>query len=204
MSLLCRELVDLLKVAPQCRIPFSKFIPQYHHHFGRQCRVADYGYTRLIDLLESLPHVVQVNAVDTYYFERFLQMLNESSFNQILGEGTRRYVTLSHRAQMKRFTSDLLRLLKAQASKQLTVSLFNTVYEKTLCRPFDPRDYGLCQLSDLLAQVAEASVVVMATADGEETIALPKREQTLEEMERTKQFASEVGLSNLPFLPLIH
>ena len=60
MSLLCRELVDLLKMAPQCRIPFSKFIPAYHHHFGRQCRVADYGYTRLIDLLESLSHVVQV------------------------------------------------------------------------------------------------------------------------------------------------
>ncbi len=60
MSLLCRELVDLLKMAPQSRIPFSKFIPAYHHHFGRQCRVADYGYTRLIDLLESLSHVVQV------------------------------------------------------------------------------------------------------------------------------------------------
>lgn len=93
---------------------------------------------------------------------------------------------------MKRFTSDLLRLLKAQASKQLAVSLFSAVYEKTFCRPFDSRDYGLCQLSDLLAQVAEASVVVMAAADGEEFIALPKREQTFEEMERTKQFAVEV------------
>jgi hypothetical protein len=36
----------------------------------------------------------------------------------------------------------------------------------------------------------------MTTAEGEEIIALPKREQTLEEMERTKQFALEV------FLPL--
>jgi len=169
MSLLCRELVDLLKMASQCRVPFSKFIPAYHHHFGRQCRVADYGYTRLIDLLEALSHVVQ-----------------------ILGEGNRRYVTLSHRAQVKRFTSDLLRILKAQASKQISVALFASLYEKTLSRSFDPRDYGLCELSDLLAQVAEASVVVMATADGEETIALPKREQTFEEMERTKQFAVEV------------
>ncbi|XP_059351299.1 meiosis regulator and mRNA stability factor 1-like isoform X2 [Daphnia carinata] len=169
MSLLCRELVDLLKMAPQSRIPFSKFIPAYHHHFGRQCRVADYGYTRLIDLLESLSHVVQ-----------------------ILGEGSRRHVTLSHKAQMKRFTSDLLRNLKAQASKQMSVSIFPALYEKTLGRPFDPRDYGLCHLSDLLTQVAEASVVVMTTADGEEIIALPKREQTSDEVERTKQFALEV------------
>lgn len=49
-------------------------------------------------------------------------------------------------------------------------------------------------MNDLLAQVAEASVVVMATADGEEVVALPKREQTMEEMERTKQFAIEVGV----------
>ncbi|XP_046650849.1 meiosis regulator and mRNA stability factor 1-like isoform X2 [Daphnia pulicaria] len=189
MSLLCRELVDLLKMAPQSRIPFSKFIPAYHHHFGRQCRVADYGYTRLIDLLESLSHVVQ-----------------------ILGEGTRRHVTLSHKAQMKRFTSDLLRNLKAQASKQMSVSIFATLYEKTLGRPFDPRDYGLCHLSDLLSQVAEASVVVMTTAEGEEIIALPKREQTLEEMERTKQFAVVELLKHAPqckldfakFIPAYH
>jgi len=121
---------------------------------------------------------------------------------KILGEGNRRYVTLSHRAQVKRFTSDLLRILKAQASKQISVDLFASLYEKTLSRTFDPRDYGLCHLSDLLAQVAEASVVVMATADGHETIALPKREQTFEEMERTKQFALEVSISELYFIIL--
>ena len=76
------------------------------------------------------------------------------------------------------------------------MSLFPALHEKTLCRPFDARDYGLCELSDLFGQVAEASVVVMATADGEEVIALPKREQTFEEMERTKQFAIEVRIFN--------
>ena len=54
-------MIDLLKVAPNCRLPLSKFIPSYHHHFGRQCRVADYGYTKLMDLFEALPHVVQVS-----------------------------------------------------------------------------------------------------------------------------------------------
>ena len=67
---------------------FHKFIPMYHHFFGRQCRVADYGYTKLKDLFEALPHVVQ-----------------------ILGEGSRAMITLSHRAQIKRFTSDLLKVI---------------------------------------------------------------------------------------------
>ena len=86
-------------------MPFSKFIPSYHHHFGRQCRVADYGYTKLMELFEALPHVVQ-----------------------ILGSGSRRYVTLSHRSQVKRFLADLLRVLKSQSSKQISVADFPLVY----------------------------------------------------------------------------
>jgi len=38
LALFSRELVDLLKTSTGCRMPFSKFIPAYHHHFGRQCR----------------------------------------------------------------------------------------------------------------------------------------------------------------------
>lgn len=57
---LSREIVDLLRSNPQCRMPFSKFIPSYHHHFGRQCRVADYGYTKLMELFEAIPRILQV------------------------------------------------------------------------------------------------------------------------------------------------
>ncbi len=38
LALFSRELVDLLKAQPGCRMPFHKFIPSYHHFFGRQCR----------------------------------------------------------------------------------------------------------------------------------------------------------------------
>lgn len=71
LALFSRELVDLLKTAPHCQLPFNRFIPAYHHHFGRQCRVADYGFTKLIDLLEALTHTVQVrklnNAISQIY-----------------------------------------------------------------------------------------------------------------------------------------
>lgn len=63
LALFSRELVDLLRTAPNCRLSFTRFIPAYHHHFGRQCRVADYGFTRLVDLFESMPHVVQVSRI---------------------------------------------------------------------------------------------------------------------------------------------
>ncbi len=54
------EVIDLLKHSPQCRMPFNKFIPAYHHHFGKQCKVAEYGFTKLIELFEAVPHIVQV------------------------------------------------------------------------------------------------------------------------------------------------
>ncbi len=38
MALFSRELVDLLRSQSHCRMPFHKFIPSYHHFFGRQCR----------------------------------------------------------------------------------------------------------------------------------------------------------------------
>ncbi|KAJ8976619.1 hypothetical protein NQ317_017449 [Molorchus minor] len=168
ISLLCRELVDLLKTTDKCQLLLSKFIPAYHHHFGRQCRVADYGYTKLIDLFESISHVVQ-----------------------IMGDGTRRVITLSHIAQMRRFTSDLLRVLKVQPSKQISITDFPTAYEKVMNKPFNAVEYGLCTFEDLLQEVPENTIVIAKNDDGL-YISVPKREQTAEEIMRTKQYAAEV------------
>lgn len=108
-----------------------------------------------------------------------------------MGEGNKRVVTLSHRAQVRRFTSDLLRVLKSQASKQLMVSELHQVFERALGRPFDPVDYGLCYLDDLLTQLS-ANIVLVAGEGSQMTICIPKREQTPDEIERTKQFAVQV------------
>ncbi|XP_069956762.1 meiosis regulator and mRNA stability factor 1 isoform X4 [Cherax quadricarinatus] len=168
LALFSRELVDLLKTFPHCRLPFSRFIPAYHHHFGRQCRVADYGFTKLADLFDALPHIIQV-----------------------LGDGNKRILTLAHKAQIKRFSSDLLRVLKGQPTKAITLEVFPSAYEKALTRPWNVVDYGVCDVEDLLAEVSETTVIV--TRSGmETTIAIPKREQTPEEIERTRQFAAEV------------
>lgn len=62
------QVVELLRHAPQCSMMFNKFIPAYHHHYGHQCRVADYGFTKLIELFEAIPHVAKV--LDQSYFEQ--------------------------------------------------------------------------------------------------------------------------------------
>lgn len=172
LALFSRELVDLLKTCSGCRMPFNKFIPSYHHHFGRQCRVADYGYTKLKDLFEALPHVVQM-----------------------LGEGSRAQITLSHRAQVKRFTSDLLRVLKAHPAKQICLYDLPAIFEKSMNRPFKISDYGVCEIEDILDEVSETAVVLSGGVGPDSAddlmISIPKREQTADEVERTHKFAEE-------------
>lgn len=164
----CREIVDLLKTTERCQMSWNRFIPAYHHHFGRQCRVADYGYTKLQDLFEAIPHVLQ-----------------------LMGDADRRIITLSHQAQIKRFTSDLLRVLKSQHSKQITIEEFPAAYERTLNKPFNPVEYGLCYLEDLLEEAPPNTFVITKTSNVV-SVGIPKREQTPEEVLRTRQFAGEV------------
>ncbi|XP_053273625.1 meiosis regulator and mRNA stability factor 1 [Pleuronectes platessa] len=163
-----REIIDLLKSQPSCIMPISKFIPSYHHHFAKQCRVSDYGYSKLLELLEAIPHVLQ-----------------------ILGMGTKRLLTLTHRAQVKRFTQDLLKLLKFQASKQVAIKDFMQAYHWCFSRDWSVIDYGICDLMDLLTEIPETTITITQQAT-ETVISVPKRERTTEEMERTKQFAKEV------------
>ncbi|XP_033908901.3 meiosis regulator and mRNA stability factor 1-like isoform X4 [Acipenser ruthenus] len=163
-----REVVDLMKNQPCCIIPISNFIPTYHHHFAKQCRVSDYGYSKLLELLEAVPHVLQ-----------------------ILGMGSKRLLTLTHRAHVKRFTQDLLKLLKSQASKEVVIRDFMQAYHWCFSKDWDVTEYGVCELTDLLAEIPDTTVCV-TQEDGDMVISIPKRERTQEEVERTKQFAKEV------------
>uniref|UniRef100_A0A7N8YNC7 Meiosis regulator and mRNA stability factor 1 n=1 Tax=Mastacembelus armatus TaxID=205130 RepID=A0A7N8YNC7_9TELE len=163
-----REIIDLLKSQPSCIMPISKFIPSYHHHFAKQCRVSDYGYSKLLELLEAVPHVLQ-----------------------ILGMGTKRLLTLTHRAQVKRFTQDLLKLLKFQASKQVALKDFMQAYHWCFSRDWRVTDYGMCDLMDLLTEIPDSTITI-AHQDTDTVISVPKRERTVEEMERTRQFGKEV------------
>lgn len=83
VNLLCRELVDLLRTTERCQLSWNRFIPAYHHHFGRQCRLAAYGHTKLQDLFDSIPHVIQVSYA-YYFIQRLLTQFSKfGTSNQI-------------------------------------------------------------------------------------------------------------------------
>ena len=164
-----KEVVDLLRAAPACRLPLYKFMTSYQLMFGKQCRVADYGYTKLNDLLDSLPQVVQT-----------------------LGEGARASITISHAAQVKRFTNDLLKVLKLQPEKQLLLSHLPEAFRSCFQRNFDIASYGVCYVVDMVEELPEGTVLMEKVADDDFMISVFKRKQTREELAKVKVFAKEV------------
>lgn len=55
------EVVELFRNAPQYTILFKKFVRSYHYHFGYQCRLSDYGFTKLAELLEAISGILKVS-----------------------------------------------------------------------------------------------------------------------------------------------
>ncbi|XP_075149215.1 meiosis regulator and mRNA stability factor 1-like protein [Haematobia irritans] len=174
-----REVIELVKMSPKATMKFNRFIPAYHNHFGKQCRVADYGYTKLIELFEALSSVVQ-----------------------IMGDGENRQITLTHRTQIRRFTSDLLRVLRAHGNKSVLLSQLPTIFAQTQNRTFDVTDYGVCDIGDILDGLVNSNIVVVSTVQNgnDILISIPKRKQTSTELEKTCIFAGEVVelFSNAP------
>ncbi|XP_032570485.1 meiosis regulator and mRNA stability factor 1 isoform X1 [Drosophila sechellia] len=166
-----REVIELLKMSPKSTMKFNRFIPAYHNHFGKQCRVADYGYTKLIELFEALSNVVQ-----------------------IMGDGENRQITLSHRIQIRRFTSDLLRVLRANGNNSVLLSQLPLVFTQTQNKTFDITDYGVCDLIDILDGLVSSNIVTLgAVQNGKDIlISMPKRKQTNSELEKTCVFAGEM------------
>ncbi|KAG9510634.1 40S ribosomal protein S7 [Fragariocoptes setiger] len=178
LSAFCREVRNLLRSKPNCMIPFSKFVPAYHNHYGRQCCVYQFGFTKLIELLEAIPHVVQ-----------------------IVGEGSSRYITLTHREQIKRFASDLIKVIKAQTGKRIKRSTFPLAYETLFGRQFRVQDYGASSLDELLSEVWQGTINTIPIDQHDTWFEIPRRERTDKELERTKYFIWDIIELLLTFPP---
>ncbi|CAF1213712.1 unnamed protein product [Adineta steineri] len=171
-----REVLDLLKnQGSHCRLPVSKFVSAYHQYFSRQCRVADYGFSKIIDLLSAIPKSIQ-----------------------ILGDGNKRIMTITHRCQMKRFTNDIIRILKNKPQRSMSISEIPLEYEIAYKKPFCIDDFGMCFLEDLVNEVKDNKELVVE-AD-KNIIKLYRKERTDLEIYATGNFEKDV-IDMLRILP---
>lgn len=106
-------------------------------------------------------------------------------FFQVLGSGSYRVITISAAAQGKRWTTDLLKILKAQPGRTILVQDIPDLYQSVIGRAFSTVDYGVCTIEELMDKVTPQSVII----NPDDTISLPRRTPTPEERARTVQFA---------------
>jgi len=164
-----REVVELLKGVSRSILLVAKFNDEFHKKYGRQFRVADYGHTNLMGLLEAIPHIVQI----------------------IDGEFEKR-ITLTHRVQVRRFSNDLLKVLKGHPSRQMFADELPAQFESQLGRALDIRDYGVCYVEDMLAELPESAAVSRKELNGRTFLLVQRFEQTDDERLCTRRLELEI------------
>jgi len=163
-----RDVLDLLKSQGfHCRLPVSKFVSSYHQYFNRQCRVADYGFSKVIDLLMAIPKSVQV-----------------------LGDGNKRILTITHRCQIKRFANEMIRILKNKRQRSMPIEDIPKEYEMMYKKSFNVADYGMCFLQDLVFEIKDHKELVVDLDN--DLIKLYRKERTELEIYATYNFQKDV------------
>ncbi|VDN95861.1 unnamed protein product [Rodentolepis nana] len=174
MRQLRHEVVDLVKQQPTFCLLLSNFIPMYQSRFNKQFRVSTYGYSRLEDLFESLKNVVH-----------------------IVGQGAHRTIMLTHLTQVRRFTHELLRILKTQQRKCLRTDEIPKIYKAVYNKELQLSNYGVCTINDLLNDIPENKLIIKNIKDVGDSalessfVMIPQRIQTEEQKIRTNLFALE-------------
>ena len=59
-ALFARNLRQLLHNQPEHVVSLGNLVSVYQKTFGHRCKVANFGFSRLTDLIETLPHVAKV------------------------------------------------------------------------------------------------------------------------------------------------
>lgn len=122
------------------------------------------------------------------------QLARLSHVVQVLGpEGAqKRVITLTHRAQVKRFTQETVKILKSLSERNCYASEYPQLYSEHFKTSFRLCDFGVCDLADLLSDVPEGHLET--NGEGPDLlISLPKKNRTSDEIQRTKKFGSEVA-----------
>jgi meiosis arrest female protein 1 len=122
-----------LRHSPNCTMLFNKFVPAYHHHFGHQCRVSDYGFSKLIELFEAIPDVVKI---------------------QELSEGERT-VSLTLNQSFKVLGSQVVSLVRNSPTSSLPLDELPRIYLKECGYPLKPHVYECETFLELIEKICD-------------------------------------------------
>jgi hypothetical protein len=62
------QIIDMLRVKPRFCVSFEKFTQSYQHHFGYEFKLSNYGFSKLVELFETIPQTVRIITKDHIQF----------------------------------------------------------------------------------------------------------------------------------------
>ncbi|CAD5114695.1 DgyrCDS3740 [Dimorphilus gyrociliatus] len=137
LILLGSEITLMLSQNRGCMISLESFLDHYLCRYNKLCNPKDYGCCNLDDLLNKLKQIVQV-----------------------LGSGLNRLLTLSHNVQVCRFVKVLVDLVKSENRTRFDIPDILALYRTRYNKEFDPRNYGLCCIEDLLSSIHDPHIKI--------------------------------------------
>ena len=98
---------------------------------------------------------------------------------------------------MKRFITDVLKVLKSQQGQEIHLDDFPTAFNEVFSsRKFTPEDYGMCTLVDLVQELVKNTSLVRISEnnDGSLVLCIRPRQQTWQIMQKTTtDFSSKLS-----------
>ena len=65
-----KNLKILLESQPDRLIALGNFVSTYMKFFGRKCKIATFGFSKLTDLIEAVPNVAKVRIESKYIYRK--------------------------------------------------------------------------------------------------------------------------------------
>uniref|UniRef100_A0A1B6DPC6 HTH OST-type domain-containing protein n=1 Tax=Clastoptera arizonana TaxID=38151 RepID=A0A1B6DPC6_9HEMI len=145
------EVLELLSLSPDYRLEFSKFIGAYYQHFKRNCKISDYGFTRLAPLLNSMSHIVKIEDI-----------------------GNIRYIVLTIEKKIYVVGQQILHLLKGfKSPPQLPVCMLTIKFHDNYGYTLKPESFGCVSVFHLLEKLSPKFEI--CNIDGLAVLTLPNQ-----------------------------
>ena len=78
------DIIQLLKASPLYQISISRINPMYHHFFGRQLVLSEFGFKDLNAIINANPHLFKVKMPLFFYSSKIAEASTFPSYTLLL------------------------------------------------------------------------------------------------------------------------
>eukprot|EP00118_Oscarella_pearsei_P023190 m.274242 g.274242 ORF g.274242 m.274242 type:complete len:706 (+) comp40584_c0_seq28:3059-5176(+) len=157
LVIFAHKAVQVLKQSPECRLPFCKFVPAFQKTVGYQCKVADYGCAKLMELFRQVSQDLKVVCSDdgSDVVKYVVLSEKEAAEPPVPVASAEAEQTAPVLKTKEDFGAELKELLSICPNGEISVERFIGLYHQHFKRQLKVADFGCSKLCTLLKAVSD-------------------------------------------------